>query len=133
MGRPAKVLVVDDAATFLQWAELVLSRAGYAVTTTDNPARVPRLVFSGDFDLLLLDVSMPLLDGDKVATILAGSAKRPTTVFFSSKADDELERLVAATQADGYIRKTREPGSFLRQVRSFLDGGGAASTLPDPA
>jgi DNA-binding response OmpR family regulator len=63
--RP-RILVVDDDATVRSLMRSILERAGYEVTTAhDGRAAIARLAES-DFDLVLLDVVMPHLDGVSV-------------------------------------------------------------------
>ena len=46
-------------------------------------------------------------------------------MFSSAKSEQELSELVANTEADGFIRKTMNPGDFLSQVGGFLSAAEA--------
>jgi DNA-binding response OmpR family regulator len=58
-----RILVVDDQEDIREMARLVLADAGFAVTTVPSGRDALRAVRAGAFDLVLLDINMPELDG----------------------------------------------------------------------
>ncbi|MCR4788663.1 MAG: response regulator [Lachnospiraceae bacterium] len=61
-----KLLVVDDSAINLKLADRILSRFGFEITKADNGVKAVEIVEGskpGDFDLILMDVMMPVMDG----------------------------------------------------------------------
>jgi CheY-like chemotaxis protein len=63
----AKILIVDDAVANVRLLELVLRDVGYsAVSSTSDPRDVYELHRINDFDLILLDLLMPGMDGFQV-------------------------------------------------------------------
>lgn len=63
----AKILLVDDTVGNIRLLELILKDAGYsAVTSTLDPREVRELHRANDFDLILLDLLMPGMDGFEV-------------------------------------------------------------------
>ena len=73
-------------------------------------------------EVVLLDVSMPGLTGDRIAELLkeTGLLKTGLIVFFSSRTAAELEELVVRTGASGYIRKDLATGEFVSQVHYWV-------------
>ncbi len=63
MSEPKKILVVDDQTDIREMAEIVLEGAGYAVRTAGTGREALRLLAESRFDLVLLDINMPELDG----------------------------------------------------------------------
>ncbi|GJD99755.1 ATP-binding protein [Methylobacterium isbiliense] len=61
--RPARLLLADDLAINLELARVVLERAGYAVDVVDSGEAAVAAVPGGDYDLVLIDVQMPGMDG----------------------------------------------------------------------
>jgi len=62
-----KILIVDDEENELSLLDLILSRAGYSVTTSDNGKEALFLAKSICPDLVIADLSMPDMDGGQVA------------------------------------------------------------------
>ncbi len=63
----ASILIVDDQAADVQLLETLLTEAGYtAVTSTMNPLEVRALQAKNHYDLILLDLKMPVMDGFQV-------------------------------------------------------------------
>jgi len=58
-----RLLVVEDNAVNQQFAVAVLQRAGYDVTLANNGAEAVEAVKTADFDVVLMDLQMPILDG----------------------------------------------------------------------
>src|SRR5690606_32493728 len=57
-AQRSNVLIVDDDADVLLAAEIVLKRHFGKITTADDPRRLPTLLASGDYDVLLLDMNV---------------------------------------------------------------------------
>ena len=58
-----RVLVVDDSATVRKVLQMALSDAGYEVTEAENGEQALELAGQGEFDLLMTDLNMPVMDG----------------------------------------------------------------------
>jgi DNA-binding response OmpR family regulator len=103
-----RVLVVDDSEIVLEKAREALSDRGYDVDTALSAAAADRYIYSASRpDIIILDVMMPLLDGDQKAKMLKAdrSTRNIPILLLSSKTEDELARLAEASGSDGYIRK----------------------------
>ena len=67
----AKILIVDDQAVNVRLLELMLRDVGYSgVTSTTNPCEVCDLYGENRYDLILLDLAMPVMDGFQVMEAL---------------------------------------------------------------
>jgi len=119
------ILVVDDDRTTLRMLRLQLEAAGHAVDTArDGEAALSRLG-RRHYDLVLLDVWMPGLDGLAVLSRLRQAPSQPRVVVMTS--DDAPETLLRAVRehAFGYVTKPVEPAALLAVV------GSALSSKPD--
>src|SRR5512141_288427 len=65
-----RILVVDDEAAIRAMVRSVLERAGYEVTTARNGQEAIALLGQADYDVVLLDVMMPVLGGVDVVQSL---------------------------------------------------------------
>lgn len=61
--RPRRILLVDDQASVLRSISRVLAVRGYTVVTATNGEDAIRLVSTGEFDVVLSDIAMPVMDG----------------------------------------------------------------------
>ncbi len=64
--RPLRVLVVDDDAEICSFLDKFLSKNGYEVTTTTDPKKTSTLLKEGTFQIVILDMVMPKIDGTEV-------------------------------------------------------------------
>lgn len=121
MSSNPRVVVIDDSEIVRATVELALSQHGWDVTSLDNAFGVAARVKQINPQIILLDVNMPLVDGEKLAGILQkllnGSAK---ILLHSSMSASELRQKVRATGSDGFVEKTNDPAALDRKLRSFL-------------
>lgn len=118
-----RVLVVDDSEIVLEKAREALTAEGYVVNTALSATDADRFI-NGDSkpDIIILDVMMPMMDGDKKAKLLKmdTSTKDIPILLLSSKSEDDLARLVAESGADGFIRKPFSFGELVEQIEAML-------------
>jgi CheY-like chemotaxis protein/anti-sigma regulatory factor (Ser/Thr protein kinase) len=115
-----RILAVDDDRTTLGMLRLQLESAGHQVeTASDGAAALARLA-KERFDLVLLDVWMPGIDGLEVLSRLRETPSRPRVIVMT--ADDAPETLLRAVreQAFGYVSKPVEPAELKSVVASAL-------------
>jgi len=122
MHDKLRILVVDDDKTLLGAVRRLLTAAGFEVITSDSALRLPQLVQRESPDLVLLDVEMPALSGEHVLemTKLFEFLQKTRIVLHSSRSEEDLQALVAKSNAIGYIKKTGNPMSLVAQVQKFL-------------
>ncbi len=115
-----RVLVVDDDADQLLLLERTLQAYNFDVRTHRSSLGVSNLVRTVLPDLVLLDVNIPALSGDRVLALARHQAP-PTTRFLLYSASDEakLRSLALASGADGYISKSVQGESLARRLISI--------------
>jgi DNA-binding response OmpR family regulator len=116
-----RVLVVDDDPQVVDRVVQLLSDDHEVLATTDW-GEINQVFFRDGVDLVLMDVQLPVLGGDRLASVLsaAAGAKRTPIVFFSSADEDTMRRLVAETGADGYLSKSLKSAQLLAAVERYL-------------
>ncbi|MEM9597432.1 MAG: response regulator [Acidobacteriota bacterium] len=107
-GAAKKILVVDDSEIVRQLVADRLEDAGYSVVTLGSAFQLNVAIQKDRPDLILLDVRMPALRGDRAAEILRRHrfSRGIPIVLFSDTDEEELGELVATTGADGFVRKS---------------------------
>jgi len=112
-----RVLVVDDDQDQLALAERSLSSYGFDVRTHRSSLGVSNLVRSCLPDLVLLDVNIPALSGDKVLTLARGQAPANTKfILYSASDESKLRALARDSGADGYIVKSVQGEDLARKL-----------------
>ena len=117
-----KVVVVDDSAMFRELATRELTAAGFDVVAVESPLTLPGAVVREHPDVVLLDVKMPALAGDRLAFVLRkqGALESSAVIFWSERPDAELKHLVGATGIDGFVRKSGPAGELASEVEKFV-------------
>jgi DNA-binding response OmpR family regulator len=121
MGK--HIVVIDDCRVTLAMVSDFLGGAGYRVSTSDCCVYSNHLIYgSRPPDLILLDVMMPLMPGDKKVRLLKGREKsrQIPVLLMSSKEEGELRSLAAGAGADGYLPKPFSADQLLHTVRRHL-------------
>jgi CheY-like chemotaxis protein len=107
MQNKKKVLVVDDDEMHLYTTKELLQNNFIDVTTHKSWFGATNRVKELEPDLILLDINMPALSGDKLADILKPycEARKTAIVFHSSNDEDSLRELAKSHGVQGYICK----------------------------
>ena len=120
MERPPKrTLVVDDDHDIAELVRLALTDEGYEVVVASNGSAALLALETTPFDLILLDMRMPVMDGWEFARAYqARPAPRPPIVVVTA-ARDAGER-AAEIDADGYISKPFSLEELLDAVKHHV-------------
>lgn len=115
-----RVLVVDDDQDQLALAERTLSAYGFDVRTHRSSLGVSNLVRTSAPDVVLLDVNIPALSGDKVLALARAQAPQATKFILYSASDEaKLRALARASGADGYISKSVQGEELAQKLRAI--------------
>jgi response regulator RpfG family c-di-GMP phosphodiesterase len=120
----ARILVVDDEPSNTKLLAKMLARAGYAnVEITNDPREVKPLYQANRFDLILLDIRMPGLDGFGVMTELKSiSVDDYVPIIVLTAATDDDTRLHALEMgAHDFATKPFEQTEILHRIRNVLE------------
>ena len=116
----SRILVVDDDKTTRHVLRNVLTTAGFSTSVAKDGVEALKALDRGGFDLLLLDVWMPRMNGLDLLARLRSSKSRPRVVVMTS--DDAPETLLKAVreQAFQYVHKPVESAVLVETVREAL-------------
>jgi CheY-like chemotaxis protein len=125
----ARILIVDDSDLAAEATSIVLEEAGFHCHTLSNPLDLGATVRRMRPDLVLVDVRMPLLDGDRLIQLATKNPSLRSTpmVLFSSLPIAVLQERAISCGAKGYIHKDSKPGELATRVRFFLASKAQAS------
>ncbi len=118
----AKILVVDDEQESCEIVKQAMGEEHEVLTVTDW-LQVSDYIFKHNIDLILMDVKMPGLAGDKLTEVLMKYSKpeRPINiVLFSALEETELQQKAKEVNAKGYIVKTFSKNLLRVRINRFL-------------
>jgi two-component system, OmpR family, copper resistance phosphate regulon response regulator CusR len=122
-----RLLVVEDEVKLAQYLHKGLSENGHVVDIAHDGIEGRRLATGGDYDLILLDLMLPGVDGFGVLAALRG-AGRSTPVLMLTARDKVEDRVRGLEQgADDYLVKPFAFSELLARVNALLRRGAAVS------
>jgi DNA-binding response OmpR family regulator len=116
------IVYLDDSDLALDAVKDGLEPLGFAVTTHRNPVTIYAALTTVAPDLLLVDANMPTLDGKTICALVRRHLKSLPVAIFSADHPEDLEALVAACGADGYIVKSGDYPAIAANIRAIISG-----------
>lgn len=113
MASQKRVLIVEDEKPLQHALELKLQREGYETVTGHNGKEALDLLRSQSFDVVLLDLMMPEVDGFQVLEQKASFTGQPSIFVLSNLSQREDEERVLALGAKKYFIKSDTPLSVI--------------------
>lgn len=115
-----RILIVEDEARIASFLEKGLRAEGYSSEITDDGHTAIDLVRTGLFDLVILDLGLPGLDGFSVLRLIRGERHSIPVIILTAR--EAPEDIVAGLTggADDYMRKPFDFGELLARVRLRL-------------
>ena len=116
-----RILVIDDAATVRMYHRHILEQAGYLVEEAINGVEALEKALLTQFDLYLVDINMPKLDGYGFLRELRSNdmAQAPAIMISTEAAAEDRQRAYAAG-ANYYMAKPMQPEQLLAPVALML-------------
>jgi two-component system, OmpR family, response regulator RegX3 len=130
---PATILVVDDEDSIIQFVSYNLRKEGYRVEVAKDGDSALAMAEKTPFDLVVLDIMLPGMDGFEVCRRLR--VKNDMPVLFLSARDTELDKVVGLEMgADDYLAKPFGIRELQARVKALLRraAGGTRHAEPIP-
>ena len=108
-----RVLIVEDERPLSHALQLKLSHEGFEVQIATDGQQALDLINSGEYDVVLLDMMMPVMDGFQVLEHMQNMPKRPTVFVLSNLSQREDESRVLEAGAKKYFIKADTPLSVI--------------------
>jgi DNA-binding response OmpR family regulator len=123
MANKAKILVVEDEAAVAGLMSLLLMRAGYDVQTAFTGQAGMELATTRKFDLIMLDINLPGLNGLELCRELKQrhlSNRTPIVFVTGNTAKEDRQKAFDLGAAD-FIEKPFDARDFLSRIPSFME------------
>ena len=133
-----RVLLAEDHPVNRRVVELILGAAGVALTCVENGAEAVDAAAHAQFDLILMDMQMPVMGGLEAIRLIresGGPMSRAPIYTLTANALPEHAQASAAAGANGHVTKPITPAALLEAVRraAFEGGGHPAGRRSDAA
>lgn len=119
MDQKIKILVVDDEARFRKLIKMYLDREGYEVDESENGETALKQASERDYDLVILDLMLPDIDGLDVCKRL--KELKPLPIMMLTARGDEADRIKGfESGADDYVVKPFIPKEVVLRSKALI-------------
>jgi two-component system, OmpR family, alkaline phosphatase synthesis response regulator PhoP len=117
-----KILIVEDESDIHELLKYSLEQAGFLTGSAWDGKAAVALLKNNDFDLVLLDIMLPAIDGLEVCRIIRSNKKTSSLPVIMLTARDEEKHVLDGfgRGADDYISKPFSPRVLLARINSIL-------------
>ena len=122
----ATVMLVEDERKLRDLVRSYLERAGFTVLSTGSGAEAITMASSAAPDLIVLDLGLPDVPGETVASELRALAPTPIVMLTAKSAEEDRIRGLELG-ADDYVTKPFSPRELVLRVQAVLRRGGVAA------
>ena len=126
---PARILVADDGPSNRKLVQLVLRRAGVEVLAVENGAQAVEQALSQAWDVILMDMQMPVLDGYAATTKLRQAGCQIPIIALTAHAMQGDEAKCRAAGCTGFLTKPINIDQLLATLAAVLN----AAAIPQPS
>ena len=122
MNSPKHILVVDDEADLVELVSYNLRKDGFIVDSASDGETALTKVRKGKYDLAILDLMLPGIQGMELCRILRNDSKtaRLPIIMLTAKGE-EVDRIVGLEMgADDYMTKPFSPRELIARVKAVL-------------
>ena len=125
------VLIVDDDRAILESAKAIIESAGYAVQTAETARDAIRKVKSDWFDIALLDIKLPDMEGTELLKQLQAIKPRMIKIMVTGYASLDSAIQCVNLEAKAYIVKPFNPADLLQVMEEKLKERRAAERIDE--
>jgi len=121
--KTIKIACVDDSPTILREMQRLLGEEPYEITKIENPVEAAAILFRVKPDLILMDISMPEINGYKLCSLLRNSkALAGVPIIMVTSRTGVIDKVRAkASGATDYLTKPFTKNSLLEVIEKHLD------------
>lgn len=119
MDKPVRIFIVEDEHRIARFLQIELEHEGFETEIEENGTRAYERIMQGDFDLVLLDIMLPGMDGLTICKRVREVSSLPIIML---TAKDDVEDKVAGLDigADDYMTKPFAIEELMARIRNAL-------------
>ncbi len=122
-----KILIIEDEAKIARFVELELKHEGYEVETAEDGVEAMQLASEKDFDLIIMDLMMPNMDGLEACRRIREISGTPI-IMLTAKGEDTDKLIGFEYGADDYMTKPFNIMELKARIRAILRRSAANSS-----
>jgi two-component system, OmpR family, KDP operon response regulator KdpE len=115
----SRILIVEDDPALRNSLRSILERGGHEVRTAGDGAAGARELQTGPFEVVLLDIGLPFVDGWRILETLEGK-RLPSVVVISARGEERDKVRALDLGADDYLAKPFGADELLARIRAVL-------------
>src|SRR5699024_1334544 len=120
MTMKQKILIVDDEESIVTLLQYNIEKAGFATEAAYSGTEGYQKAFSQSFDLIILDLMLPGMEGTEVCKKLR-QEKIDTPILMLTAKDDEFDKVLGLELgADDYLTKPFSPKEVVARIKAIL-------------
>lgn len=122
-----RLLTVDDSATVRKLIKIHLKGLGFVIDEASNGAEGLKLLAQKKFDLVIVDLMMPVMDGNVMLRMKDGLQNKTPVIVLTAEVNAELKQAMANPCVMDYLKKPLEAGplrSAVAQIMSLASDDG---------
>lgn len=123
-GSPPRVLVIDDDQALLRMVRLSMASDGLEVATARDGVAALEELDAAQFDVIVLDLQMPRMDGRAFFREMTARGHNPQVVILSAYGAEQAQRELKVAAA---VPKPFDPDALIETVRRVAAGAGSSS------
>lgn len=134
MEKKKKILIVEDEANIAMMLQYNIVKAGYDAEIAGDGGLGLTRALSGEFDLILLDIMLPVMNGFEVCEHIRRHSQVPI-IFVTARVEEADKILGLDTGADDYVTKPFSLKELLSRIRANIRRSSSeiAAENPEPA
>ena len=101
----SQILIVEDETRLAAFLQKVLRKSGYVTSVAEDGEKAVEQASSKEFDLMVLDLGLPIKDGFTVLRELRSKGKKFPIIVVTARSDDQDKAKAIYYGADDYLRK----------------------------
>ncbi|PJE75555.1 hypothetical protein COV04_03955 [Candidatus Uhrbacteria bacterium CG10_big_fil_rev_8_21_14_0_10_48_11] len=121
--REPHILLVEDMADVMELYRTRFEAAGFTVEVAENGAWGLKLAQTKPFDIVVMDIAMPAMDGIEALKTMRATPKLqtiPIIVFSNTVEQDELEGVKKAGATEVYLKARVTPTQVVNRIRELI-------------
>lgn len=115
-----QILIVEDETRVAAFLQKGLRKNGYATVVAEDGEKAIEIALNKEFDLMLLDLGLPIKDGFTVLQELRSKGKKLPVIVVSARNDEQDKAKASVSGADDYITKPFRFQDLLSSVKENL-------------